>query len=324
MRKRIIITGGAGFIGSHLCEKFLKDRCSVVCVDNLITGQKKNINHLLKNQNFHFLQADITQKKTIKKILAISRQPSAINYILHFASPAGPNPHSPLSYYQMPIKTYLVNSLATHRLLRLAQKIKAGFLFASTSEIYGSPLEHPQKETYFGNTNPVGPRACYDESKRFGEMAAMTFAKKYQLPAKIIRIFNTYGPRMNPQDGRAIPTFITRALTNQPITIFGSGRQTRSFCYISDLVEGIMKVVEKGQNGQVYNLGSPEEVTINKTAELIIKLTNSRSKLKHQTGLQDDPQKRCPDISKAKKELGWQPVINFEKGLKKTISWFKL
>lgn len=319
----ILITGGAGFIGSHLCEKFIKKEFKVVCVDNLITGQKKNIKHLLDNPNFKFINADVSKKATINKISSvISHQSSTISHILHFASPAGPNPFSPLSYYQLPIKTYLVNSIGTHYLLKLARKNKAEFVFASTSEVYGDPEEHPQKETYFGHVNLLGPRACYDVSKRFGEMAVTTFAKKHKLNTKIIRIFNTYGPRMNPKDGRAVPLFITQALKNELVTVFGSGKQTRSFCYIDDLIKGIIKIIQKGKVNEVYNLGSPEEITINQVLKKILTLTDSSSKVEYKARLKDDPQKRCPDIAKVRKHLAWQPETSLTQGLKKTIQYF--
>ena len=316
--KTVLITGGAGFIGSHLCEEFLKKGFKVICADNLITGQKNNIIHLLGNKNFKFILADVSELSSYKGPVKNYK----LDYILHFASPAGPNPYSSLSYMQIPIETYLVNSLGTHLLLNLAKKNKAEFLFASSSEIYGNPLEHPQKETYFGNVNPIGPRACYDISKRFGEMATMTFAKKFGIKVKIIRIFNTYGPRMNPKDGRSITLFITQALKNKPLTIFGNGQQTRSFCYIDDLVEGVTKVIEKGGTGEVYNLGSPQEITINKTVKKILSLTKSSSKIIYQKSCQDDPERRCPDITKAQKYLSWQPKISFEQGLLKTIEYF--
>jgi len=318
----IIITGGAGFIGSYLCEHYLNKKYQVFCVDNLITGQKNNIAHLLKNKNFKFLQADITKQATIKKIESLTTDRHSPITILHFASPAGPHPTSPKSYLQLPVKTYLVNSYATHLLLKLAKDIKADFVFASTSEVYGDPKEHPQKESYFGYVNPIGPRSCYDESKRFGEMATITYSEKHHLKSKIIRIFNTYGPRMNPEDGRAIPLFISQALKNQTVTIFGDGNQTRSFCYIDDLVSGIAKIVEKGRPGEVYNLGNPDEITINQTVKKIISLINSSSDIVHKDKLKDDPQRRCPDIAKIKKQTGWHPKISFETGLKKTIKYF--
>ena len=315
--KTVLIAGGAVFIGSHLCKKFIDLDYKVICVDNLITGQKKNINHLFKKPNFKFIKADLTKKKDYSLLN------DQYSLILHFASPAGANPHSPLSYYQLPIETYLINSIGTHYLLELAKKTKAEFLFASTSEIYGNPLEHPQKETYFGNTNPIGPRSCYDESKRFGEMATTTYGKKYNLNTKIVRIFNTYGPRMNPKDGRAIPLFITQALENKPINIYGTGKQTRSFCYIDDLINGVIKIIHQGESGEAYNLGTPEEITINQALEKILSLTKSKSEIVHQKKLKDDPQKRCPDINKAREKLDWQPKVSLEKGLLKTIEYFR-
>jgi len=315
--KKVLITGGAGFIGSHLGEKFLDLNYKVICVDNLITGQKKNINHFIKNPNFKFIQADVTKKSSYSLL------PTGYSLILHFASPAGPNPYSTKSYMQYPIKTYLVNSIGTHCLLELAKQNKAEFVFASSSEIYGDPKEHPQKETYVGHVNNLGPRACYDESKRFGEMATMTFAKKYNLKAKIIRIFNTYGPRMNPDDGRVIPQFILQSLKKQPLTIHGKGQQTRSFCYIDDLIKGIIKIVDKGKSCEVYNLGNDQELTILKLAEKIKQLTQSKSRLVFKPLPLDDPEKRKPDLSKIKKELHWQPETSLEEGLKKTISYFK-
>lgn len=318
--KKVLLSGGAGFIGSHLAEKLLKIGYKVICVDNLLTGKKENIKHLFKNKNFKFIRADIAKFKTYK-LPTLNNQ--TFNLILHFASPAGANPYSPLSYYQLPIKTYLVNSLGTHYLLQLCKKIKAEFIFASTSEVYGDPLQHPQKETYFGNVNPLGLRSCYDESKRFGEMATMVFKRKYKLKTKIIRIFNTYGPRMNLDDGRVIPFFINQALKNQPLIIFGSGKQTRSFCYIDDLIDGIIKIIKRGNDGEVYNLGNPQEITIKRLAEKIILLTNSQSKIIYKDKLEDDPQRRLPDINNVKKTTGWQPKINLEEGLKKTIKWFK-
>lgn len=316
-----LITGGAGFIGSHLCEKFLKQNYKVICVDNLITGQKKNISHLLNNPNFRFIQADVSQPSIINKLSsAINHQ---LSIILHFASPAGPNPHSPKSYLKYPIKTYLVNSLGTHYLLELAKKTKAEFLFASTSEVYGDPLQHPQKEIYFGNVNPIGPRSCYDESKRFGEMATITFGKKYKINTKIVRIFNTYGPRMNPDDGRVIPQFILQALQDKPITIYGDGQQTRSFCYIDDLVKGIMLIVKKAKPYEVFNLGSDQETKIIDLAKIIKQLTGSDSCFTFKPLPIDDPEKRRPDLEKIKKTLGWQSQTNLKEGLKKTITYFK-
>lgn len=318
--EKVLLTGGAGFIGSFLSEKLLALNYQVVCIDNLITGQIKNIEHLSSNKNFIFMEADAIDKKTYQQP-AISKTP--FKYILHFASPAGPNPGSTKSYMRYPIETYLINSIATHYLLELAEKDKAKFIFASTSEIYGDPKEHPQKETYFGYVNPVGPRSCYDESKRFGEMAVAAFSRKKNLSYNIIRIFNTYGPRMNPDDGRAIPLFINQALKNQDLTIYGNGEQTRSFCYVDDLVKGILMIMKNGHPNEVYNLGNPEEITIKEIADKILKFTGSGAKIAFTEKLEDDPQKRCPNINKIKAHLGWRPETALEQGLLKTIAYFK-
>lgn len=325
--KSILITGGAGFIGSHLCDEYLKNGFSVICVDNLITGQEKNIAHLLNNPNFKFIKADVANQNTYNLQPFDSARGRLTTYnfshILHFASPAGPNPHSPKSYLKFPIETYLANSIGTHYLLELAKKYQAEFLFASTSEVYGDPLEHPQKETYFGNVNTLGPRSCYDESKRFGEMATVTYGKKFNLKTKIVRIFNTYGPRMNPLDGRVIPQFITQALQNQDITIYGSGKQTRSFCYIDDLISGIKLILEKGEPWETYNLGNDEEISINDLAFSIKKIINSSSQITFKELPVDDPERRKPDLTKTKSKLKWQPITPLENGLQKTINYFK-
>lgn len=318
--KSVLITGGAGFIGSHLCDEFIRRNFRVVCVDNLITGRQENISHFLKNPNFKFVKADVSDKSTYHLQFTTCN----FSHILHFASPAGPNPNAPKSYLKYPVKTYLANSIGTHYLLELAKKTKAEFLFASTSEVYGNPEQHPQKETYFGNVNPIGLRSCYDESKRFGEMATITFGKKYQLKTKIVRIFNTYGPRMNPDDGRVIPQFILQALANKPITIYGDGQQTRSFCHIDDLIKGIILILNKAEPYEVFNLGSNREIKITDLAKLIKKLTNSSSKFIFKPLPPDDPEKRKPDLSKTKNLLGWQPEVPLEKGLKKTIGYFSL
>lgn len=314
--KTVLITGGAGFIGSYLCDKFLSLDYKVVCVDNLLTGQSKNIKHLVKNKNFDFINTDVSIKANYSKLT------SSYDLILHFASPAGPNPRSPKSFHRYPVRTYLVNSIGTHYLLQLARKNRAEFVFASTSEVYGDPLKHPQKETYYGNVNTLGPRACYDESKRFGEMATMTYGKKYKLNTKIIRIFNTYGPRMNPKDGRVVPLFLLHALKNDPITIYGKGKQTRSFCYIDDLIKGITLIINNAKPYDVFNLGNDQEITIIELAKLIKELTSSKSKLSYKLLPLDDPQKRKPDLEKIKKQLSWHPEINLKDGLLKTIDYF--
>jgi len=315
---RILITGGAGFIGSHLCERLLGEGHFVYCFDNLCTSNKANIEHLLDNKKFVFNNLNVINP--IPKNLI----PKKLDFILHFASPAGPHPDTPKSYLRMPISTYLVNSIGTHNLCELALETKAKIIFSSTSEVYGDPLEHPQKETYFGNVNPTGERACYDESKRFGEMVVSVFNRKHNLPATILRVFNTYGSRMNPLDGRALPLFINQALKGKNLEIFGDGKQTRSFCYIDDLIEGIiksMKITDKTL--KIINLGNQEEITVNKLADLIIKLTGSRVTKTYKKKLENDPERRRPDISQAKKILKWQPKTDLLQGLEKTIESFK-
>jgi dTDP-glucose 4,6-dehydratase len=305
---KIIITGGAGFIGSHLCDALLERGHYVVCVDNLLTGDIKNIKHNLQNKKFEFIKHDI-----IKPF----KFPGRVDFILHFASPA-----SPIDYMNYPIETLDVGSIGTRNMLELAKKKKAKLLFASTSEVYGDPKISPQTEGYFGNVNSIGPRSVYDEAKRFSEALTSAYKREKLADTKIIRIFNTYGPRMKLNDGRVVPNFIKQALTNQPITIYGDGSQTRSFCYVSDLVEGIYKMMYS-KISEPVNLGNPKELKISEFANVIIKLTGSKSKLTNKPLPQDDPKQRCPDISKAKKELGWEPKVDLEDGIKKTIEYFK-
>jgi nucleoside-diphosphate-sugar epimerase len=310
-----LVAGGAGFIGTHLCESLLNDDFKVICVDNLITSDKKNIEKLLNNQNFIFIEQDIV------KPLNISQTP---DYIFHLASPASPNKNSPRSYINFPLETLRANSEGTYQLLELSKQKNSKFLFASTSEIYGDPLEVPQKETYFGNVNPNGVRSVYDESKRFGEAITMTYFRKFGLDARIIRIFNTYGPLMLPDDGRVVSNFIVNALKNEPLIIYGDGKQTRSFCFISDLVKGIkLAMFSKDTKAQVINLGNPDERNILEFAENIIKMTNSKSQIDFIEKYEDDPRQRRPDISKANKLLNWEPSISLEVGLGKTIEYFK-
>lgn len=307
----ILVAGGAGFIGSNLCTLLLQNHDNrVICIDNLITGDIKNITELKSNRQFTFLQADIISP------LEIDFQ---IDRIYHLASPA-----SPVDYYNHPIETMLANSQGTLNLLNLAVKQKARFLFASTSEIYGNPKEHPQKETYWGNVNSYGPRSCYDESKRFSESLCYTFRHKYDLDIRIIRIFNTYGPNMQKDDGRVVSNFINQAIVNQPITVYGEGKQTRSFCYVSDLITGILKVMEtSGLKGEILNMGNPQELSILEIAKLIILLSKSKSKIIYQSLPQDEPIRRKPDITKAKKLLNWIPSVDLEEGLNLTIDYFK-
>jgi nucleoside-diphosphate-sugar epimerase len=312
----ILITGGAGFIGSHLTKKLLKNNYQVIVVDNLITGSEKNIEEFKHNKNFTFIKADV-----IKPLTDLPK----IDYLFHLASPASPNHQSKISYHQLALETMLVNTTGTLELLKLAKKHQAKFLFASTSEVYGNPLVHPQNEGYFGNVNPIGPRAVYDEAKRFGETLTSYFVKKEGVDGKIARIFNTYGPNMRVDDKRMVVNFITQALKNEPITIFGNGKQTRSLCYVDDLVDGLIKLMfNKNTYGEVVNLGNPEEHTVLEYAKIIKRLANSKSEIVFFEELPpDDPQKRKPDISKAKKLLNWEPKIGFEEGLKKTICYFK-
>jgi dTDP-glucose 4,6-dehydratase len=306
--KTVLITGGAGFIGSHLSKFLLDKKYKVICLDNLLTGRKENIRRLLKNRNFRFKEHDITLPIKFKE---------KIDYVLHFASPA-----SPVFYLNYPIKTLKVNSLGTHIALGIAKRKKATFLLASTSEVYGDPLVHPQPENYWGNVNCLGPRGVYDESKRFAEAITMAYHKKHNLNVKICRIFNTYGPMMRSDDGRVIPNFIEQALANKNITVYGKGKQTRSFCYIDDLLKAIYKLMKSKETGPI-NLGSPFEMQIIQLARRIIKLTNSKSKIVYKSLPEDDPKVRRPNINMAKKRLKWQPKIKVENGLKKTIKWFK-
>jgi len=305
---KVLVTGGAGFIGSHLCEAVLNKGHDVLCLDNLSTGKKKNIEHLLNDSEFKFIRHDVTKPIDLK-----------VDFIFHLASPA-----SPVDYQKLPIETSLTNSIGTYNMLQLTRNNKSRLLIASTSEVYGDPLEHPQKETYWGNVNPFGVRSCYDESKRFAETLTMSFYRKYNLDVRIARIFNTYGPRMRLDDGRVIPNFIIQALTNKPITVYGDGKQTRSFCFISDMVDGISELMFiDGLSGQVINLGSSDERKIIEVAEFLRRLTTSKSDIVFRPLPEDDPRKRKPDTTKAKKLLNWQTKVDFKTGLTKTIEWFK-
>ncbi|TAE47329.1 MAG: SDR family oxidoreductase [Cytophagia bacterium] len=306
--KRILITGAAGFLGSHLCDRFIKEGYKVVGMDNLITGSMKNLEHLMPLENFEFYHHDVS------KYVHVAGE---IDYILHFASPA-----SPIDYLKIPIQTLKVGSLGTHNLLGLAKAKNARMLIASTSEVYGDPLVHPQTEEYWGNVNPIGPRGVYDEAKRFQEAITMAYHTYHQLETRIIRIFNTYGPRMRLDDGRALPAFMSQALNGEDITVFGDGSQTRSFCYVDDLVEGIYRLLLSDYAFPV-NVGNPEEITLLQFAEEIIKLTNTKSKIVFNPLPKDDPKQRKPDISKAKEILNWEPKVNREEGLKITLEYFK-
>tara|TARA_Y100000294_G_scaffold34788_1_gene30422 strand:+ start:165 stop:1094 length:930 start_codon:yes stop_codon:yes gene_type:complete len=307
MEKTVLITGGAGFIGSHLCDFLLNKNFKIICVDNLITGNKKNIEHLSNNQNFKFINQDIS------KHIAINEN---LDYILHLASPA-----SPVDYQKIPIQTLKVGSLGTHNTLGLALAKKAKYLLASTSEVYGDPLVNPQPETYWGNVNPIGVRGCYDEAKRFSEALVMAYHRIHQVDTKIARIFNTYGPRMRKSDGRVVPNFINQALKGKPMTVYG-GKQTRSFCYVSDMIDGIYKLMISDVDDPV-NLGNPDEHSVLEFAEIVKKLTHSNSKIVFKSVPVDDPRVRCPDISLAKKKLKWEPKVELEEGLKSTVEWFE-
>ncbi len=313
---KILVTGGAGFIGSHLCKRLLEEKHQVVCADNLLTGSKNNIKELLKESNFTFIKHDVI----------FPFEPEiAVDAIFHLASPASPNHHSPISYHKLPMETMLVNTQGTLELLKLAEKNKAKFLFASTSEVYGNPLVHPQKENYFGNASTTGPRSVYDEAKRFGETLTAYFFRNLGLDTRIARIFNTYGPSMQKVDKRMIVNFINLALENKPITIYGSGKQTRSLCYVDDLVEGILRLMFYPKTeGEIVNLGSIKEKTVLEYAKIVKELINSKSEIVFSEKLPiDDPIKRQPDITKAKNLLNWQPKIQIKDGLSETIKYFR-
>ncbi|MCD5401514.1 SDR family oxidoreductase [candidate division NPL-UPA2 bacterium] len=305
---RVLITGGAGFLGSHLCDFLLAQGYHVICLDNLITGSMNNIKHLLGNKSFQFVKHNISEHISID---------GEIDYILHFASPA-----SPIDYLRLPIQTLKVGALGTHNTLGLAKAKQAKFLLASSSEVYGDALINPQPEEYWGNVNPIGPRGVYDEAKRFAESLTMAYHREHGIDTRIARIFNTYGPRMKRDDGRVIPTFISQALSNKPLTVFGDGSQTRSFCYVSDLIQAIYKLMLSHINEPV-NLGNPEELTILEMSRMIIEITGSQSKVINEPLPVDDPKVRRPDISKAQSLLRWKPEVMLDAGLRKTIDWFK-
>lgn len=310
-----LVTGGAGFIGSHLCDSLISQGFEVFCIDNLLTGNKRNIDHILPADNFHFYQHDIIHPLPAN----LQKELKGVSCIYHLASPA-----SPLYYQRYAIDTLLVNSIGTYHMLEIARQNKSLFLLASTSEVYGNPLVHPQTETYFGNVNPNGIRSCYDEGKRFAESMTMEYLRKCDVDIRIIRIFNTYGPRMQPDDGRVISNFITQAISTRPLTIYGDGSQTRSFCYVSDMVKGIIAAMVKGKTkGEVFNLGLPREQSIKEIADIIVKLTKTSSKIVYKQKPSDDPEKRKPDISKAKKVLGWEPTVSLEEGIQKTADYFR-
>ncbi len=307
-KKRVLITGAAGFLGSHLCDRFIKEGYHVIGMDNLITGNIKNIDHLFPLQDFEYYHHDVSRFVHV---------PGKLDYILHFASPA-----SPIDYLKMPIQTLKVGSLGTHHLLGLAKEKKARMLIASTSEVYGDPTVHPQPEEYWGNVNPVGPRGVYDEAKRFQEAITMAYHNFHGVETRIVRIFNTYGPRMRLDDGRALPAFMSQALNGEDITVFGDGSQTRSFCYVDDLVEGIYRLLLSDYHLPV-NIGNPQEITLLQFAEEIIKLVDTKSKIVYLPLPTDDPKQRRPDITKAKNILDWEPKVERSEGLKITLDYFK-
>ncbi len=304
---RTLVTGGAGFLGSHLCEYLLNKGHEVVCMDNLITGSKDNISHI-KSEQFQFVEHNVSEFINLE---------GELDYILHFASPA-----SPIDYLELSIQTLKVGALGTHNALGLAKEKKAVFFLASTSEVYGDPLIHPQPEDYWGNVNPIGPRGVYDEAKRFAEAITMAYHRVHGINTKIIRIFNTYGPRMRINDGRAIPNFLKQALTGKDLTVYGEGSQTRSFCYVSDLIEGIYRLLTSDQNNPI-NIGNPNEMTIKEMADKILQATNSESKITYVPLPEDDPKVRQPDITRAKKYLNWEPVVGLDEGLQSTLKYFK-
>jgi len=307
-RKTVLITGGAGFLGSNLCDLFLARDFKVVAVDNFLTGSEKNIAHLAKDSRFSLIRQDVSKHIDYA---------DAVDYVLHFASPA-----SPIDYLNHPIPTLKVGALGTHNALGLAKDKKAAFLLASTSEVYGDPLVHPQKESYWGNVNPIGPRGVYDEAKRFAEAITMAYHRYHGVNTKIVRIFNTYGERMRIEDGRAIPAFLSQALRGQPLPVFGDGSQTRSFCHVSDLVRGLAALLMSDLNEPV-NIGNPNEMTILQLANVILEMTQSKSKIDYKPLPEDDPKVRQPDITQAKTKLGWEPKVTLQEGLVKTIDYFK-
>lgn len=311
---KTLVAGGAGFIGSHLCDALLAKGHSVVAVDNFITGQRRNLEHLLGHPRFEFIEHDVTQPLDVQ-----------VDMIFHLASPA-----SPIGYLKHPVETSLVNSVGTYNLLELARRYRATFLLASTSEVYGEPLEHPQSEEYRGNVSCTGIRSCYDEGKRFAESLTMTYCRHYDVNTRIVRIFNTYGPRSDPNDGRLVPNFVVHALRGSPIPVYGDGTQTRALCYVSDLVDGILRMAQEPDlAGEVVNLGNPDERTVLEYARLIKRLADSPSPIIHVSAnnlgsrISDDPSRRCPDISKARRILQWEPKVAVEEGLSKTIDWFR-
>ena len=308
MKKVVLITGGAGFLGSHICDKLIARGYKVICMDNFITGKKANIAHLLKSKDFTFIKQDVSKPFKVA---------GRVDYVMHAASPA-----SPVDYLNHPIETMLVGSHATYNALELAKAKRSVFLVTSTSEVYGDPVVHPQKETYWGNVNPIGPRSVYDEAKRYAEAMTFAYRRTFKVDTRVVRIFNTYGPRMNIHDGRVVPNFIYQAIKGLPITIYGDGKQTRSFCYVDDEAEGILKLLFSNEAGPI-NIGNPREFNMIEFAKLVLELTGAKSKLVYEPLPQDDPKQRKPDITLARTKLGWEPKIELREGLGRTIAWFR-
>jgi dTDP-glucose 4,6-dehydratase len=312
---RILLTGAAGFLGSHLCDRFLAEGHEVIGIDNFVTGNRENIAHLIRNKNFSFFRHDVSEPITIR---------TKVDAVLHFASPASPNPASPFGYPNLPVETLRAGSLGTFNTLEIALINSARFLFASTSEIYGDPQEHPQNEGYWGHVNPVGPRSMYDEAKRFAEALVMAYFRSKSADTRIVRIFNTFGPRMRLDDGRVVPSFIVQALQNKPLTIYGDGLQTRSFCYVDDLVEGIVRLLLSSEHMPI-NIGNPTETSILEFAQIINQLTGNTAGVEYSphSRTDNDPQHRCPDIRRARTQLGWEAKVDLKEGLMRTITFFK-
>ncbi len=312
---RVVVTGGAGFIGSHLCERLVEAGHEVVVIDNLVTGDAENLAHLANHDRFQYIQQDVSDTISVS---------GTVDAIWHLASPASPNPLSPYGYPQLPIQTLKVGALGTHNALGLARANEAIFLLASTSEVYGDPEQHPQREDYWGHVDPIGPRSMYDEAKRFAEAITMAYHRYHEMDTRIVRIFNTYGPRMRLDDGRVVPNFLRQAIEGEPLTIYGDGQQTRSFCYIDDLIDGLLRLMETKVHEPI-NLGNPVEMTIEELANLVLKLTGSEAELEYLADRRDrtDPQQRRPDISRAKEILGWEPSISLEEGLRRTMEDFR-
>jgi dTDP-glucose 4,6-dehydratase len=305
---KVVITGAAGFLGSHLCDRFLADQHEVVGIDNLITGHTDNVAHLASNPRFRFVRHDVSMHMNVA---------GPVDGVLHLASPA-----SPVDYLELPIQTLKVGSLGTHNALGLARAKQARFLLASTSEVYGDPLEHPQRESYWGNVNPIGPRSVYDEAKRFAEAITMAYHRTFGVDTRIVRIFNTYGPRMRPRDGRVVSNFIVQALTGEPITVYGDGAQTRSFCYVDDEIDGIYSLFMRGDS-EPTNIGNPEEYTVNDLATLVRDIVGGDTRIEYRPLPQDDPKKRRPDISRARSLLGWEPKVPVREGLRRSVAYFR-